>query len=178
MVRFAIHWAICKSTDLFGEKKRWKERKEEEDSAESSRLPCCWPGEVEFRRAFWMLSIIFDCAEFSAVCSRFCWSGSLRSNCAHIDFNVLAGQEGKKQIKKGKKIETCTKKGPTENSPGPPHLPLVGGNNYEASNELIRAAVFRPGCVLSSWTVSTLSPPQHLMTFCSVDNLGHRDYIL
>lgn len=177
MVRFAIHWAICKSTDLFGEKKRWKERTEEENSAESSRLPCCWPGEVEFRRAFWLLSIIFDCAEFEAVCSRFCWSGSLRSNCAHIDFNVLAGQEGKKQIKKGKNRDAYQKRSHWELT-WTPHLPLVGGNNDEASNELIRAAVFRPGCVLSSWTVSTLSPPQHLMTFCSVDNLGHRDYIL
>lgn len=32
-------------------------------------------------------------------------------------------------------------------------------------------------CVLSGWTTTAPSPLQRLMTFCSADNLGHRDYI-
>lgn len=94
-------------------------------------------------------------------------SGSLRSNCAHTDFNVPAGQEARNKLKNKQNRELYQKRS---------HWALTWTNNYEASNELIRAAVFRPGCVLSSWTVSMLTPAQHLMTFCFMDNSGHRDY--
>lgn len=100
-----------------------------------------------FKNGFWTLFIIFD------------------------KFEAVSSPRSKEQIKKGMYLEKI----PAEKSPAslPPCL-LWKGITTKTSNELIRV---QPCCVLSSWTVPAPSPPQHLMTFCSVDNLGHRDYI-